>query len=82
MVQELNDIFDGMLWIMHFRLEPDVKKNFIELQAIEQDGERGNRITENDTFCRMFEQIRNGDRKVTCAKRSMSEQSNSSTNYC
>lgn len=66
---------------MHFRLEPDVKKKFIQLLAIEQDMERENRI-ENDTFCLMIKQIRNGEREVLCAKRRMNVNTNPSTNYC
>ncbi|XP_055302034.1 acyl-[acyl-carrier-protein]--UDP-N-acetylglucosamine O-acyltransferase-like [Sitodiplosis mosellana] len=62
-------------------LQPDIKKNFIKLLAIEQDGEREYRI-ENDTICSMLEQIRSGEREVTCANRSLNEQSNLSSNYC
>lgn len=68
-----------MLWNMYFRLEPDVKKNMIKLLVSEEDEKRGNRI-ENDTFCSMFDQIRTGEREVTCAKRNNSRQSG--TNYC
>ncbi|XP_031635771.1 uncharacterized protein LOC116348794 [Contarinia nasturtii] len=53
-------------------LEPDVQKKFVQLLAIDQDASRVNR-GENDTYYEMIGQIRNGDREVTCAKRSRQE---------
>lgn len=53
---------------MVFRLEPDVKKKFIQLLAIEEDAERNNRI-ENDSFCSVTTEILNGQREVTVFKK-------------
>lgn len=64
---------------MHFRLEPDVLRNMIKLEVMAVDGERENRM-EIDTVCSMIEQIINGEREITCAKRTA--QMNSSINYC
>lgn len=53
---------------MHFSLESDVKKTFIQLLETDQDAERRYRV-EGDTFCTMFEQIRNGGRKLSLSER-------------
>lgn len=53
------------------RLTSDVQKKFIQLLAIAQDGERERRIA-NDSVCKMIAQIRNGEREVFCANRSVS----------
>lgn len=51
---------------MYSSLEPDVKKKFIQLLAIEQDNERADRV-ENDTICTMIAQIQSEERQITCA---------------
>lgn len=53
---------------MVFRLEPDVKKKFIQLLAIEEDAERNDRIR-NDSFCSVTTEILNGQREVTVFKK-------------
>lgn len=51
---------------LFIRLEPDVKKKFIQLLEMEIDSERVNRVV-NDTFCATTAQILHGKRTVTVA---------------
>lgn len=53
---------------MHFRLDSDVEKSFVQLLETEQDARRNYRV-EGDTFCTMFKQIRNEERKLSLAER-------------
>lgn len=53
---------------IHFSLESDVKKMFIQLLETDIDSQRKDRA-EGDTFCKLFEQIRSGERKISLSER-------------
>lgn len=44
-----------------------MKQKLIQLLAIDQDAQRSKRVL-NDTFCKMVQEILNGDRDVISAK--------------
>lgn len=50
----------------NFRLEPNVRRKFVELLAIRQDVERSERVA-GDTHCKMVQEILSGERNVECA---------------
>lgn len=53
---------------IHFSLESDVKKTLLLLLETDIDAERKDRV-KGDKFCKLFEQIRSGERKISLSKR-------------
>lgn len=53
---------------MHFSLKSEVKETLLLLLETDKDAERKNRV-EGDTFCKLFDQIKSGERKLSLSER-------------
>lgn len=55
----------NFIFVIFRRLEPDIRDQFVQLLALEQDAQRAYRHSD-DTFCKMFMEIATRQRNVKC----------------